>query len=183
MRSSIIVALMALVAMLVSANTVTADQAYQRVAMNGTHKYGCKLQSIVWAAGNPAPAAYFLAMMGAESSFQEDEVSSKDAKGLLQVTQAALDHVREVYTDVTFTNDLHNPENNMKVSVYYWALLKNSGKFVGDGQVSIAYNRGPGNASKYLRRVGYDKYQADDYLTSIDYWQQFIPPVVCVASN
>jgi len=87
----------------------------------------------------------------AESGFDPQAVSSKDARGLMQITKstgnwAAYKMGLEEYT----FESLHDPEMNIRIGCWYIRWLKNYFNENND-LVIAAYNSGSGNVSGWLK--------------------------------
>lgn len=85
-----------------------------------------------------------------ESGFDEQAVSSADAKGLMQITESALEWLwlRSDEFDEVTADDLFDPETNIRCGVYMLSLLFE--QFDSEQAVIAAYNAGLGNVEKWL---------------------------------
>jgi len=90
------------------------------------------------------------AMIKVESSFDEKAVSSKDARGLMQIMPTTATWIADKIKDNMFdTDDLFEPDKNIMMGAWYINYLRE--KF--DGNVSLAimaYNAGPGSVQNWL---------------------------------
>ena len=87
-----------------------------------------------------------------ESSFNPNAVSTKNAKGLMQVTDITAEWVNE---ELRIKNmDIFDPDTNIRVGTYYLKKLEN--QFDGSLTLMIAaYNGGSGNVRKWLKNPQY----------------------------
>jgi len=90
-----------------------------------------------------------MAIISAESRFEENANSHKDAMGLMQVTeQTAKWCVDRFELDISSEN-LYNPDTNIHIGCAYMDFLIDV--FDGELQTAIAaYNAGQGNVKKWL---------------------------------
>jgi len=83
-----------------------------------------------------------LAVMKVESNFRPDAVSTKGARGLLQIKPSLARHVsREIGVTIKGDSCLHEPEKNIKIGVNHLAWLVE--KFEDLDTALHAYNVGP----------------------------------------
>lgn len=87
-------------------------------------------------------------IINAESRFDSDAVSNKNAEGLMQIKKDTalwcLDKMGEESKDV----DLLDPETNIKIGTWYFAYLKEE---LGSEELAIiAYNAGISNVKKWV---------------------------------
>lgn len=89
-----------------------------------------------------------------ESKFNENAVSRKEAKGLMQITDQTAAWANE---DLKIKNmDIFDPKTNINVGTWYLKRLEK--EFKGDKTLMIAaYNGGSGNVRKWLRNKMYSK--------------------------
>lgn len=86
-----------------------------------------------------------ISIIKTESGFNEQAVSGKDAKGLMQIRDST---AKDVTNDVT-DYDLHDVNTNIKLGISYFASLVK--KYDGNYYIAIcAYNAGMGNVDKWL---------------------------------
>lgn len=94
---------------------------------------------------------FVCAVIHAESRFNPSAVSSKGARGLMQLTQSTADWAaEEIGLDGYDFSDAFDPRTNIELGCWYLAKLK---KQFGDDMTLIlaAYNAGSGNVSKWLQ--------------------------------
>lgn len=92
----------------------------------------------------------------AESKFRNDAISTKEAKGLMQITDATGEWIASQIGDKNFEADmLFDPETNIKYGTWYLNNL--SKQFSNQDTVFAAYNAGRGNVSKWLSNEEYSK--------------------------
>ena len=97
-----------------------------------------------------------LSIIKNESSFNERAVSSKGAKGLMQLTSSTAKEIAEKNNIVFNENDLFNPDINVKLGVFYLDYLFDM--FSDKNLVIIAYNAGPFRVKNWLENGEvYDK--------------------------
>jgi len=92
----------------------------------------------------------------AESKFNSDAKSHKDAKGLMQITDDTGKWIAEQMGITEYTEDiLYQEEYNIKMGCWY---LNNLREEFGDMDLSIAaYNAGRGNVNEWLNNKEYSK--------------------------
>ena len=85
-----------------------------------------------------------------ESAFDENAVSKKDARGLMQIMPETGKWIADTLKIENFnTEDLYTPEKNIMMGVWYFKHLMK--QFNNDINLAIvAYNAGPGNAQNWL---------------------------------
>lgn len=100
---------------------------------------------------------FVAAVIKAESNFQIDAVSNKDARGLMQLTPSTAKWAAAKLKIENFHIDsLFNPELNIKIGCWYLNDL--SKEFGGDTTAILAaYNGGRGNVNKWLSNKEYSK--------------------------
>lgn len=100
----------------------------------------------------------------AESKFDEKAVSSKGAKGLMQISSMTGKWASEELGIKNYTEELlFNPNINIKIGCWYLSILNkefNNNLFL----VLAAYNGGSGNVNKWLKDIRY----SDDGVTLKD---------------
>ena len=95
-----------------------------------------------------------MAIISTESKFNESAQSHKDAKGLMQITDATFDWVCEKYNLEYTKNDIFTPQANIHTGCAYMAFLL--GTFNYDLKTALsAYNAGQGNVNKWLKNKQY----------------------------
>lgn len=99
--------------------------------------------------------ALVMAVIHAESKFDPNAHSKKDAYGLMQITEPTLQWalMREGQNAKYTTADLYNPEINIKYGCYILSLLFE--EFNNQPTVLAAYNAGRGNVRKWLKDSRY----------------------------
>lgn len=88
-----------------------------------------------------------LAMMKVESNFRHDAVSSKGARGLLQVKPSLAKHIAQ-HAGIKWSGHktLDEPHNNIRIGVYFFASLMDD--FENTHSALYAYNVGPTRAKR-----------------------------------
>ncbi|MFA5676773.1 MAG: lytic transglycosylase domain-containing protein [Christensenellales bacterium] len=99
--------------------------------------------------GVDANLAY--AVIKAESGFDEDEVSRKGARGLMQLMPATEKFIAEELNEER-GYDIFDPEINIKFGVWYLSYLTE--KFESRELVIAAYNAGEGTVRKWMSAYG-----------------------------
>lgn len=91
-----------------------------------------------------------------ESLFKKDATSWVGAKGLMQLMPGTAQMIQGAVMAHTPTTELTNPLNNILLGSHYLKLMHQ--KFSGQMPLAImAYNAGPGNVNKWLRKANTDK--------------------------
>ncbi|MGL4911158.1 MAG: lytic transglycosylase domain-containing protein [Romboutsia sp.] len=89
----------------------------------------------------------------AESKFDKNATSKKDAKGLMQIADITRDWaIDELQLDDV---DIYDPETNIKIGCWY--LNKLYKEFGALDLVIAAYNGGSGNVSRWLKNSKYSE--------------------------
>ena len=94
------------------------------------------------------------AVIKAESNFQEDAVSHKDALGLMQIMKETAEDVARKYNiEIDFNNserEILNVQNNIKIGTKYLAVLFEKYKNI---EVAVAaYNAGIGTVDNWIEK-------------------------------
>lgn len=90
-----------------------------------------------------------LAVMKAESNFNENAKSKKDARGLMQITGSTGEWIAEQLDINNFNvNMLNDPQTSIKFACWYLNNLNE--EFHNENLVIAAYNAGRGNIQKWL---------------------------------
>ena len=94
------------------------------------------------------------AVIKAESNFQEDAVSHKDALGLMQIMKETAEDVARKYNiEIDFNNserEILNVQNNIKIGTKYLAVLLEKYKNM---EVAVAaYNAGIGTVDNWIEK-------------------------------
>lgn len=100
---------------------------------------------------------FVAAVIKAESNFQVDAISNKDARGLMQLTPSTAKWAASKLKIDNFNIDsLFNPELNIKIGCWY---LNDLSKEFDSDTIAIlaAYNGGRGNVNKWLSNKEYSK--------------------------
>ncbi|MBP3283970.1 MAG: lytic transglycosylase domain-containing protein [Clostridia bacterium] len=117
-------------------------------------RYPLSYEEIVekYALSNDIDKYLVYSIIRAESYYDKDAVSAKGACGLMQITPDTGSWIAEKMGIKDFSQeDLFDPEKNIMMGVWYFKYLLN--RFDGDLKVAIAaYNAGPTNASRWLKR-------------------------------
>lgn len=97
---------------------------------------------------------FIYAVIHTESKFQENAVSHRDARGLMQIIDSTADwlaqemHLEDFQTDMIF-----NPEINIRMGSHYLHILESR---YGDTDTALcAYNAGSGNVDSWLMNPAY----------------------------
>lgn len=89
-----------------------------------------------------------LSIIKVESGFNTNAISSKDAKGLMQIKDSTYSEVSSMFP-TKYEVDSYDPETNIKVGVAYFKKLLN--KYDGNYYVALlAYNGGMGNVNTWI---------------------------------
>ncbi len=107
------------------------------------------------------PMSLVVAVINTESSFDKDALSSRGAKGLMQIMDITGEWGASELNIENFTPDmLFDPETNIHIGCWYLDTLNK--QFDGETDtVLAAYNAGSGNVSDWLDSEDYSK----DYRT------------------
>ena len=96
-----------------------------------------------------------MAVISAESRFDQSAKSSKGAKGLMQITDTTANWCNNNF-NLNYENiDLFNPETNVEVGCIYLEYLIDTYESV--ETALAAYNAGPGNVNDWLSNEKYSK--------------------------
>ena len=98
-----------------------------------------------------------ISLIKAESNFEANANSSKDARGLMQIIPSTGEWIAEQMNLVEFSLDkLYDPEQNIFMGCWYLNNLRN--EFNNDYVLLLsAYNAGRGNVNKWLKNKEYSK--------------------------
>ena len=97
-----------------------------------------------------------LSVIKAESNFDENAVSIRDAKGLMQIMDnTGAWAAEEIGINYFLPNMLFDPELNIKIGSWYLANLES--EFTDLDLILAAYNGGSGNVNKWLEDERYSK--------------------------
>ena len=90
-----------------------------------------------------------MALIKAESNFNEDAVSHAGAKGLMQLTDETFEHCTKVLAADFSPKEIFNPDANICAGVWYLSYLLE--KYGGNITNAVAaYNAGASNVDKWL---------------------------------
>lgn len=93
------------------------------------------------------PHALAMSLIKAESNFNENAVSSANAKGLMQLTDDTFEYCNSSLKITTA--DIFNPEDNIRAGVWYFSHLL--ARYDGNTENAVAaYNAGATNVDKWL---------------------------------
>ena len=97
-----------------------------------------------------------LSIIKAESNFNPNAVSSKNAIGLMQITLETANWCCEIMNmDYVTQSDLCVPETNIKIGVYYYKYLLD--RYNNINTALAAYNAGMGNVDRWLTEEQFTK--------------------------
>jgi hypothetical protein len=110
---------------------------------------------------------FLAALIRVESAFSPCAVSRKGARGLMQVMPATGEEVaRKLGIEWNGPNQLHDLETNVRLGVFYLDFLLEY--YAGNYKFALtAYNRGPFNVSRIVRRHGSLKREFTGYFYRI----------------
>jgi soluble lytic murein transglycosylase len=110
---------------------------------------------------------FLLALIRVESAFSRQAVSRKGARGLMQVMPATGEEVaRKLGIEWNGPHQLHDLETNIRLGVFYLDFLLEY--YAGNYKFALtAYNRGPFNVSRIVRRHGSLKREFTGYFHRI----------------
>ena len=115
-------------------------------------RYPIKYENIVNEYANKYELDPYLiySIIRTESAFDENAVSKKDARGLMQIMPDTGKWIADILKIEDFTTeDLYTPEKNIMMGTWYFNYLMK--QFNNDIKLAIvAYNAGPGNAQSWL---------------------------------
>lgn len=105
-----------------------------------------------------------LAIIKAESGFDKKAISSKKAKGLMQIMDKTASEINEAVKIASEINDTNIYDENVNISLgckYFSDLIK---RYDGNYYIAIcAYNAGMGNVDKWIEQGIIDK-KLDEYV-------------------
>ncbi len=93
------------------------------------------------------------AVVKVESSFNKNAVSSKGAKGLMQITEPTASFIASMLGEINY--DLFDVATNVRFGTKYISYLLN--KFNSLDTAIVAYNAGEGNVARWLSSEKYSK--------------------------
>lgn len=91
---------------------------------------------------------YIYALIKAESNFEPDAVSHKDAFGLMQLTADTAGWCAQEMGDAALSQNILDPTANISMGCWYLAYLEE--EFGNPDTALAAYNAGLGNVNKWL---------------------------------
>ena len=95
-----------------------------------------------------------MAVISAESGFEENALSHKDAKGLMQLKEETAQWCVEKFDIDTTHEKIYEAETNIMIGCCYLSYLTEI--FHGETKTAIAaYNAGQGNVSEWLKNPEY----------------------------
>ncbi len=97
--------------------------------------------------------ALIFAIIKTESDFKKDAVSSKNAKGLMQITDSTAKYIADMLGVEEY--DIFNVETNINFGCFYVKYL--SEKFEDGKTAIVAYNAGEGNVKEWLKNNKYSE--------------------------
>ena len=134
--------------------------AFEYVARKKLYPLGFKDAVIETASEYGLEPALVFAVIKTESGFDENAVSAKGAKGLMQITDETGAYIAAKLRIVTY--DLFEPRTNIRFGCYYLRYLLDG--FTDVKTAVAAYNAGEGNVRNCLA----DKKYSDDGVTLKD---------------
>lgn len=95
-----------------------------------------------------------MAIIKTESSFNQDAISRRNARGLMQIGESTGRWAADVLEIDDYSEDLlYNPSVNVRIGTWYMRVLLDQ---YGDQKVALAaYNAGSGNVSSWLANSQY----------------------------
>lgn len=117
-----------------------------------------------------------LAIIKAESNFDSNAISSKKAIGLMQLTLDTANWcAKKLNLNEVTEADLHNPELNIKLGVYYYNYLL---KRYNDVDTALAaYNAGMGKVDEWLKDKKYSNDGKKIDITPYDETNKYITKI------
>ncbi|MBQ4515281.1 MAG: lytic transglycosylase domain-containing protein [Clostridia bacterium] len=95
-----------------------------------------------------------MAVIKAESNYQKEAISNKDAGGLMQITPSTAKWIAEKIKISDFKDeDVYKPEINIKLGCYYLSYLYDM--YADTKCMLAAYNAGHGTVDKWLCDTNY----------------------------
>lgn len=112
------------------------------------------------------------AIIKAESNFNKNAISEKNAKGLMQLLDQTAEEIFDELNVSEEYRDLYNPESNIMAGTYYFSRLLEL--FDNNEEKAIAaYNSGMGNVREWINREGEFRdnilfEETSNYLTKVE---------------
>jgi len=101
--------------------------------------------------------ALIFAFMRQESGFNTRAKSSMGARGLMQLMPRTASYMANDRSLRRNSSRLYDPEFNLELGQQYLTYLLDNEQINGDlFKLTIAYNAGPGNLSRWLKRISYE---------------------------
>lgn len=92
-----------------------------------------------------------LSIIRVESGFNNNAVSSKEAKGLMQIKESTYEDVKASFEDRNGDINIFDPKTNIKIGVSYFQKLIR--RYNGNYYIALlAYNGGMGNVDTWIRK-------------------------------
>jgi len=76
----------------------------------------------------------------------------------MQIRQIALEQVREAYPHERFSNNLFNPDNNIKVGVAYLTYLVEEYEIKNHDALAVSFSSGPIKGKRFSRKPTKNEY-------------------------
>lgn len=109
--------------------------------------------------GGKVDPVFVSATILVESSGKPRAFNKKSrAAGLMGIMQIALAQVREAYPHERFSNNLFNPDNNIKVGVAYLTYIREQYKIYNDDALAVGFNSGPNKGRQYAKKPTKNEY-------------------------
>ena len=123
----------------------------------------------------PFDASLITAVIKVESNFNPTAVSSKNAKGLMQLKDGTFLFVCDRYGLDYDKDDIFDPSKNIEAGVLYLDYLY---KKYGDIEVALcAYNAGEGNVDGWLKDERYSKDKKTLYYIPFDETRNYVSKI------
>jgi len=121
---------------------------YQKAIDFYTERFGGKVEPIF------VSATILVESSGKPRAFNE----KSRAAGLMQIRPIALEQVREAYPHERFSNNLFNPDNNIKVGVAYLTYLREECEIKNYDALAVGFSSGPTKGKKYSKKPTKNEY-------------------------
>jgi len=100
-------------------------------------------------AGSSIDPYLVLSIIRVESGFNTNAISSKEAKGLMQIKDTTYSDVADLFSITNDKINLYDPETNLKIGIAYFKRLVT--KYDGNYYIALlAYNAGMGNVNTWI---------------------------------
>ena len=151
----LIVLLVSLIFIGVSYTTVHANHEVREIS----ERYGELIDFYVERFGRKVEPIFVSATILVESSGKPRAFNEKSrAAGLMQIRQIALEQVREAYPHERFSNNLFNPDNNIKVGVAYLTYLVEEYEIKNHDALAVGFSSGPTKGERFSRKPTKNEY-------------------------